>query len=357
VPRAPIVPRRLGKLFASIEPGFASSLTKMRQSSHLVSYPDDPNKETHSEAGTRRKVMLPQAPSLLRPVVRTIAVLILSLSAAQSIQAQAPSKESILENIREESPIVPESTITRDTSTSPTGGISTTQPVWTPGYFEVVCPAICYGGAFHVCGRKAFGGPGYYGPLRRYWAYSTYGPNFNIGPDNSLQYGLIGGVIYEAQRACHGLYKHGGDCACHCVLCPKGGGSLAAGYGPVAQLSLLSGASQQPTENRSQQTPNPARQPAEKLPQPAPNSARLQLIVPEYAEVLVEGSKTATTGRVREFVTPPLTPGKNMVYSILVRYTDAGGKKVEETHSIRVHANDQLDIDCTHQPAAQARAK
>jgi uncharacterized protein (TIGR03000 family) len=197
---------------------------------------------------------------------------------------------------------------------------------------------------------KAFGGPGYYGPFRRYWAYSTYGPNFNIGPDNSLQYGLTGGVMYVAQRACKGCYKHGGDCACHCVLCKKGGGSLAGIYGPISQLTLLSGASQQPAEqqsaeNVSQPTPKAARQP-EKLPPPTPNSAHLRIRVPKDAEVLVEGRKTTASGTVREFVSPPLTPGKNMIYSILVRYTD-GGKKIEETHSIRVHANDQLDIDCT----------
>jgi uncharacterized protein (TIGR03000 family) len=69
--------------------------------------------------------------------------------------------------------------------------------------------------------------------------------------------------------------------------------------------------------------------------------------VPQNAEVLVEGSKTTTTGKVREFVSPPLDPGKNMIYSIHVRYTDVGGKKIEETHAIRVHANDRLDIDCT----------
>ncbi len=278
-----------------------------------------------------------------------IAVLILSMSAAQSIHAQAPSSVpgAIPENLLQTSPVVPESTIERGPMRGPTGGLSTTQPVFTPGYFEVVCPAICYGGAFHVCGVKAFGGPGYYGPFRRYWAYSTYGPNFNIGPDNSIQYGLVGGVIYQAQRACHGCYKHGGDCACHCVLCKKGGGSLAGLYGPVSQLSLLQGASQQQqTGNPSQPTPNSSQQP-EKLPPPTGNSAHLRIRVPPNAEVLVEGSKTATTGTVREFVTPPLTAGKNMIYSILVRYTDAGGKKIEETHSIRVHANDQLDIDCT----------
>ena len=69
--------------------------------------------------------------------------------------------------------------------------------------------------------------------------------------------------------------------------------------------------------------------------------------MPENAEVLVEGRKTGTTGTARDFVSPSLTPGKNMLYSILVRYPDANGKPVEETHFVRVRANDRLDIDCT----------
>lgn len=93
----------------------------------------------------------------------------------------------------------------------------------------------------------------------------------------------------------------------------------------------------------------------EKVPPPTSNSAHLRIRVPKDAEVLVEGSRTTTTGTVREFVSPPLEPGKNMIYSILVRYTNSSGRTIEETHSIRVHANEQLDIDCTHQPAAQAR--
>jgi uncharacterized protein (TIGR03000 family) len=248
-------------------------------------------------------------------------------------------------------------------------GQVTEQPVFTPGYFEVVCPAMFYGGAFHVFGHRAYGGAGYYGPLRRYWAYSTYGPNFNIGPDNSLQYGLIGGCMYVAERKCHGLYKHGYDCACRCHCCAKGG-SAAAAYGPVAQIGSSGGAIVQlgPTLGAP---PSAAPQPGgvapppqapagpapEKLPAPTPKSARLQLVVPENAEVLVEGSKTATTGTIREFVSPPLTPGKNMLYDITVRYKDAAGNPIEETRTVRVHADDQLRIDCTAQTTAQASAK
>jgi uncharacterized protein (TIGR03000 family) len=244
-------------------------------------------------------------------------------------------------------------------------GQATMTPWLTPGYFEVVCPAICYGGAFHVFGNRAYGGAGYYGPFRRYWAYSTYGPNFNIGPDNSLQYGLIGGCMYLAERKCKGLRKHGSDCNCGCSYFTKGG-SAAAAYADIAQIGSSGGALGQigssgggspsgaPQQGGAAYQPQgPSRSPVEKIPPPTPNSARLQLVVPENAEVLVEGSKTATTGTVREFVSPTLTPGKKMLYAITVRYTDADGKAVEETRTVRVHANDQLRIDCTKPASAE----
>jgi len=298
--------------------------------------------------------MLPRDPSLLRSAVLTMATLVLGLSMAWSACAQAPASTDESGRYRMPGPITPEIYEAGGGQQRTSTGQRRSNPVLTPGYFEVVCPAFWYGGAFHVCNIRAFGGPGYYGPFRRYWAYSTYGPNFNIGPDNSLQYGLQSGVMYTATRRGKGCYKHGGDCPCRvCARCVKGG-SVAAAYGQIGQLTFLGGASQQPTENLPPPAPNPARQP-EKLPPPAPNSARLQLVVPENAEVLVEGHKTTTTGIVREFVTPPLEPGKNMVYSVLVRYTDAGGKVIEETHTVRVRANDQLHLDCTHQITAQAR--
>jgi uncharacterized protein (TIGR03000 family) len=278
--------------------------------------------------------MLPHGSSLLRSAARIAAALVLGLSAAQSARAQAPASPGPPGGYREPGPITPEIYEAGGGQQRTSTGRSTSQPVMTPGYFEVVCPAICYGGAFRVCNIKAFAGPGYYGPFRRYWAYGTYGPNFNIGPDNSLQYGLISGVIYEAQRACKGCYKHGTNPCPYAGFVPP-----IAGMNNGVPIPLNIGAS-------IQSTAGPAQRQQEKLPPPTDNSAHLRIRVPANAEVLVEGNKTATTGTVREFISPPLVPGKNMIYSILVRYT-AGGKKVEETHSIRVHANDQLDIDCT----------
>jgi uncharacterized protein (TIGR03000 family) len=291
--------------------------------------------------------MVPKESSVVRPVVLMTAAFVLGLGLGQRAHAQAATPPGEGSPYQEPGPIVPESLAPRVRPTGTSGAMSTSQPVMTPGYFEVVCPAICYGGSFHVCNIKAFAGPGYYGPFRRYWAYGTYGPSWNIGPDDSLQYGLIGGVMYVVQRSHHGNCKQGTN------PCP-GAGYVPpiAGMNNGIPIPLSIGGTSSPPAANAQQL-----QPVEKLPPPTGNTALLRLLVPANAEVLVEGRKTSSSGTMREFVSPPLDPGKNMVYSILVRYIDSGGKKVEETHSIRVRANDRFDIDCTKPASAdQPRA-
>lgn len=299
--------------------------------------------------------MLPHGSSLLRLTVVTLA-LILSLSVERSAHAQDQVPRTPLGGYREPGPIVPESLTPRISRPSARGGTGTTTPVLTPGYFEVVCPAICYGGSFHVCGIRAFGGAGYYGPFRRYWGYSTYGPNVNIGPDNSIQFGLQSGVMYEATRLCKGLRKHGCDPGAYAGFAP-GAGGMGGSQGSGMGGSQGGGTGYGPGAVAPGATPRPGESGRPSLPPTVPNdnSAHLRLLVPENAEVLVEGRKTTTTGTVREFVSPPLQPGKSMIYSVLVRYTDAGGKAIEETHEVRVRANDQLSIDCTKPATATAQ--
>jgi len=276
--------------------------------------------------------MLPLWSSHLRKAVLTTAVLFLGWSASQSVHAQtAAQKGDGMGGYGQPSPTAAAaSSKVNGGQSGSTSGMGASSPVLTPGLFEVVCPAGCYGGAFHPFGCRAYSGPGYYGFFHRYWAYGTYGPSYYFGA-NPPQTGLASGDLYVAIQRRHGLFKHGGS-AYSPVACAADGVGVP-----------LAGSEANPPAPPAE---GPARQPAEKGP-PSNNTAHLQLLVPENAEVLVEGSKTTTTGTVRDFISPPLNPGKNMIYAITVRYPDAGGKTVEETHSIRVRANDQLRIDCT----------
>jgi uncharacterized protein (TIGR03000 family) len=269
--------------------------------------------------------MLAQVSSLFRSSAVATA-LVFGLSAAASVHAQPLDQRGAFEGYGPTN--LDRSGSSGTLPSQPGGGAAsagTTNPVLTPGYFEVVCPGGCYGGGFHWFSRRAFAGAGYYGFFRRYWGYGTYGPNYNAGPGTCQI--CPQGCVYVATQPGHKFSKHGGAEGVP-LACAAPGGDMNPAVLPSAPSG--SGGTGRPAEKR---TP------------PTDNTAHLRLQVPENAEVLVEGGKTSATGTVRDFVSPPLLPGKNMTYSILVRYTDAGGKKIEETHKVRVRPNDQLDLD------------
>lgn len=274
--------------------------------------------------------MLPRGSSLLRPAVVAMAALMLSFSSARNGHAQAPAPGTQNAGYGGGGTKMPSANLANGSQASTSTGLSNSPSSGTnvPEFFEVVCPGGCYGGAFHGFGCRAWAGGGYGGFFRRYWGYGFYGPNYNTGLVSSG----CGSRTFVYVASCpghHGLFKHG---------------HAAVSAGPCDLGGLPPGGDMNPPTLPASE---PGRAPAEKLPSPAPNRAHLQLLVPEQADVVVEGVTTRKTGTVRDFVSPPLTPGKNMTYSIAVRYTDADGKPVEETHAVRVRANDRLRIDCT----------
>jgi uncharacterized protein (TIGR03000 family) len=81
--------------------------------------------------------------------------------------------------------------------------------------------------------------------------------------------------------------------------------------------------------------------------QQSDNAAHLQLIVPDNALVWFDGDKTTQTGPMREFVSPPLTPGKSFTYDVRVKYMKPDGQVVDETRPIHVRANAWWTVDFT----------
>jgi uncharacterized protein (TIGR03000 family) len=67
----------------------------------------------------------------------------------------------------------------------------------------------------------------------------------------------------------------------------------------------------------------------------ADNLAYIQMEAPADAEVWVGMAKMSQTGRLRNFVSPPLPPGKNCFYQVRARWT-ANGQPVEQTRNGRV---------------------
>ncbi|MGH7173030.1 MAG: hypothetical protein ACRELG_22330, partial [Gemmataceae bacterium] len=122
--------------------------------------------------------MFPPWSSHFRTAVMTTAVLFLGWSAGQSLRAQTTAQMGNSMGYGQASPSAPASSVSKGGKARGSSGTSSSSPVLTPGLFEVVCPAGCYGGAFHVFGCRAYAGPGYYGFFHRYWGYGTYGPSY-----------------------------------------------------------------------------------------------------------------------------------------------------------------------------------
>jgi uncharacterized protein (TIGR03000 family) len=75
------------------------------------------------------------------------------------------------------------------------------------------------------------------------------------------------------------------------------------------------------------------------------NRATIRLQAPTAdAEVWFDCEKTSQTGTIRDYYSPPLTPGKSYVYRIRVRWLE-NGKPVEKERTIHVRANTRQDVD------------
>jgi uncharacterized protein (TIGR03000 family) len=74
-------------------------------------------------------------------------------------------------------------------------------------------------------------------------------------------------------------------------------------------------------------------------------TAHLDVMVPDSAQVWVEGAKTQQTGSLRHFVSPALTPGQDFTYDIRARWTDENGNVVDRTRHVPVHAGGQVMVN------------
>jgi uncharacterized protein (TIGR03000 family) len=75
------------------------------------------------------------------------------------------------------------------------------------------------------------------------------------------------------------------------------------------------------------------------------NLAHLKVEVPADAQIWVEGAKTKQTGTVRDFVSPPLTPGQDYRWDIRAKWTDETGHVVDQTKHVPVRAGSQVQVN------------
>jgi uncharacterized protein (TIGR03000 family) len=85
---------------------------------------------------------------------------------------------------------------------------------------------------------------------------------------------------------------------------------------------------------------------------PAP--VEVEVRVPADAEIWFDGARTRQTGKVRQFVSPPVTPGHDYTYEVRARWKE-GGKEVTQTRRITVHAGELVSIAFPANPTTKAR--
>jgi uncharacterized protein (TIGR03000 family) len=75
----------------------------------------------------------------------------------------------------------------------------------------------------------------------------------------------------------------------------------------------------------------------------ADTTARVTVNVPADAEIWFEGTKTTSTGSVREYRSPPLEPGSTYTYEIRARWNE-NGHEVDQTQKVGVTAGSQAIV-------------
>jgi uncharacterized protein (TIGR03000 family) len=79
------------------------------------------------------------------------------------------------------------------------------------------------------------------------------------------------------------------------------------------------------------------------------SAVRLDVIVPDTAEVRIEGALTKQTGGVRKFVSPPLSPGSKYAYEVRARWSQ-DGRTVDRVQQVVVRAGDLVRVDFIKPP-------
>jgi uncharacterized protein (TIGR03000 family) len=88
---------------------------------------------------------------------------------------------------------------------------------------------------------------------------------------------------------------------------------------------------------------------AANMPRSINDRAQLRISIPgERAEIWIEGQKSEQARRVEDYVSPPLTPGKQYFYEVRARWTDTAGKQVERTKSFPIVPGRPVLLDFTN---------
>jgi uncharacterized protein (TIGR03000 family) len=86
-------------------------------------------------------------------------------------------------------------------------------------------------------------------------------------------------------------------------------------------------------------------------PTPVDTTAHVKATVPADAEIWFDGTKTTSTGAVRQFQSPPLTLGQRYNYEIRARWSE-NGHEVTQTQKVEVTAGSHINVTFPVRPNA-----
>jgi uncharacterized protein (TIGR03000 family) len=83
-----------------------------------------------------------------------------------------------------------------------------------------------------------------------------------------------------------------------------------------------------------------------------PLPVRLEVRVPANAEIWIDGAKTVQSGALREFISPPIEPGRNYAYELKVKWMENGAER-EQVRNVAVRPGQLVRVDLTQPSEAR----
>jgi uncharacterized protein (TIGR03000 family) len=201
-----------------------------------------------------------------------------------------------------------------------------------------------HGGGFHSGGFGGYhGGYGYgsyYGGYHRggygyrpyYGGYYGYYPYYDAYPYNDT-YPSYGSYPYDSDLLSVPAYASGGS-SLYYQSAPS------SSYGTILGGSILS------SDLPASTSPSPAQ---------ADTAAHVTVNVPAGARLWFDDTPTTSTGSVREFASPPLTPGARYTDDIKATWNE-NGREVTQTRKVDVTAGGHINVNFPVAPTSVRQA-
>jgi uncharacterized protein (TIGR03000 family) len=193
-----------------------------------------------------------------------------------------------------------------------------------------------YGGFYHYYGGYQYHPySGYRAYYHAYYGYGYHRPSWDGYYPYYYGYYYPYGYAYAAYP--YGYYPYGYGYSRYYVPYADGGSwypGFEGAYSPrvnaagFTSVSPLSGGSEYPSTQG----------------QPGV-TAHVTARVPAGADVWINGSNTYSAGLVREFQSPPLTPGYQYTYEFRARWKNDDGREVTQTQQVAVSAGGYARVD------------